>query len=168
MATVGSLAGIVSAWYAYVAVRGRSRTTPTGTIGDDPTGGPYDAFISYATKDEDRATWLACGLQARGRRVFLAKWIDAGLVTHVAKGDALRGSANGILLFSHATMSEPAIRDDYAAILQRVHNGGRRFVPVLIDAVQLPPYAAIRQPIDLTDPRNDNANLDSLAHAIGP
>jgi len=167
VATIGSFAGIVSAWFGYVAVRGKIRHTRDGAAGPAPASGRYDAFLSYATKDEEKAEWLARSLQARGRRVFLAKWIDIGLVEYAEKERALDEATNGILLFSHATMAQPEIRDDYAAILQRVHSGGRRFIPVLIDPVDLPPYARVRRPLDLTDPRNGDANLDSLARAIG-
>jgi hypothetical protein len=63
-------------------------------------------------------------------------------------------------------MTQPEIRDDYAAILQSTHDGDQRFIPVLAEKVDLPPYARIRQPPDLTDKRHHDANLDTLAKTI--
>jgi len=168
VAVVSAVAGIVGAWFAYVAVRGRVRRSPVPTTGRNPAGDHFDAVISYATEDEDRATWLATGLTARGRRVFLARWIDVGLVEYAEKENALATTANGILLFGRTTMSEPAIQDHYAGVREKNPPRGNRFVPVLVDPVTLPPYARIRRLIDLTDPRNDECNLDRLARAISP
>lgn len=168
LVAVGSLiAGIAGAWFAYVAVRGRAGRRSAGpAVGLSPAAGSYDAFISYASGDQDKAEWLAKRLQDRGLRVFLAKWIGPGLVEYAEKERALSAAANGVLLFSGATMSQPAIRDEYAALLDRVHNGGRRFIPVLIEDVELPPFARIRKPLDLTDKRNDDTNLDLLVRAL--
>lgn len=166
VATVGTVAGIAGAWFAYVAVRGKTRRRAAPTIVQPPENRPYDAFLSYATADEALAEQIAKHLQGRGLRVFLAKWIDLGLVKTIEKEHALDNTRTGILLFSTATMTQPEIRDDYAAILQRTHDGGRRFIPVLAEQVKLPPYAEIRQPLDLTDKRNHDANLDTLATTI--
>lgn len=168
VAVVSMIAGIVAAWFGYVAVSERlrrRRTAPAPATGL-PTNGAYDAFISYAGDDEGRAESLARDLQSRGIRVFLAKWIDVGLVEYAEKEKALHSAGTGVLLFSRSTMTRAAIRDDYAAILQRVHDGGRRFIPVLIDDTELPPYARIRKPLDLTDPRTTAAQVDRLARAI--
>jgi hypothetical protein len=162
------VAGVAAAYFAYVAVRGRVRHRSTATESNvQQSGGPYDAFISYADPDEDKAEWLAKGLQARGLRVFLAKWIGLGLVEYAENEQALADSATGILLFSRTTMSRPEIRDEYAALLQRVHSGARRFIPVLLEKIDdLPPLARIRKPLDLVDGGNSNAALDELARAI--
>jgi TIR domain len=166
IAIVGTAAGAAGAYFGYVAVRGHVRRRPATTAIVQQPGGPYDAFISYANADVDKAEWLANGLQARGLRVFLAKWVGVGLVEYAEKERALADSANGILLFSSATMSQPDIRDEYAALLQRVHSGARRFVPVLVDKTDLPPFARIRKPLDLIDRTNSQAALDELAQAI--
>lgn len=127
-------------------------------------------FISYAEVDHELAELLASRLQAEGLRVFLARWIGPGLVENLEKEGALLTSANGLLLFSGATMNDSGIRDEYAALLQRVHSGGRRFIPVLVEDVQLPPFARIRRPVDLRDP--DTAQFDerlaALVRAVRP
>ncbi|NGM12398.1 toll/interleukin-1 receptor domain-containing protein [Verrucosispora sioxanthis] len=167
VAIISAIAGIAAAWFGYLAVRDKLRHRHTAPAAvQPPTNQPYDAFISYAAADEDLAEQIAHHLQTRNLRVFLAKWIDLGLVKHLEKECALNGTRTGILLFSAATMTQPEIRDDYAAILQRAHNGGRRFIPVLVEQVDLPPYAKIRQPLDLTDKRNRDTNLDTLARTI--
>jgi hypothetical protein len=130
-------------------------------------GGSYDAFISYAEADEATAEWLARGLRDRGLGVFLAKWIGVGLVEYAEKERALDTSVNGVLLFSRASMGRADLRDEYAALLQQVHAGDRRFVPVLVEAVDLPPFARIRRPLDLTVRGNSTAALDELARAVG-
>jgi len=160
------VATVTATYFGYVAVRGRVRRRPTTAPSVQQPDAPYDAFISYADADEDKAEWLAQGLRARGLRIFLAKWIDVGLVEYAEKERALADSANGILLFSSTTMSRPDIRDEYAALLQRVHSSGRRFVPVVVEKVELPPFARIRRPLDLVDRGNEAVALDELARAI--
>ena len=86
-------------------------------------------------------------------KVFLAAWVEEGLIVLLEKERAILSTANGVLLFSRASMVQPAMLEDYAALLARVHDGGRRFIPVLIDDVELPPFAAIRKPLDLRGAR---------------
>ncbi|MFE4972747.1 toll/interleukin-1 receptor domain-containing protein [Kitasatospora sp. NPDC056651] len=133
-------------------------------------GDRYDAFVSYAEVDAEAAQTLATRLRAEGLRVFLAEWIGPGLVESLEKEAALRVTANGILLFSSATMNNAAIRDEYAVLLQRVHTGGRRFIPVLVDDVELPPFARIRRPADLRNPGSApyDASLAALVRAVRP
>jgi hypothetical protein len=169
---VSALAAIVALPPAYLVLRKKSESTasehalPPGK----PEGGPYDAFISYAPQDSARATELAQQLAARGRKVFHAELIDYGLTELLEKEKALLGSANGILVFSAATMASPAVQADYAALLNQVNENGGRFAPVLLERVTLPPFAAIRKPADLTDPASPgySARVDRLAEAIRP
>lgn len=170
VAVAGTLAGVAGAWFAYVAVRGQvlhHRSPPQPVAEDDP-GRPYDVFIAHTAADKDRAATLARDLDARGYHVFLAAWSGIGLITVLEKERALRRTANGLLLFSRATMADPAVRSDYAALLERVHRGGRLLVPVLIERVALPAYAEIRRPLDLTDRRHYQQNLTLLVQALGP
>lgn len=168
VSVTGTAAGIAAAWFGYLPVRhllrrrGETAAAPPRLAGD----AGYDAFISYAEADAALAERLALGLRSRGVRVFLRKWVAVGLVEYLEKDAALRTAANGILLFSDATMRDPAIRDDYAAVLQRVHHGGRLFIPVLVGETDLPPYARIRKPLDLVRPGDRAAQLDELAELI--
>jgi hypothetical protein len=169
IAVVSMVAGVAAAYFGYVAVRGHVRRKPATMRNVSQPVGSYDAFISYADADEDKAEWLATGLAARGLDVFLAKWIGTGLVEYAEKERALASSANGVLLLSGTTMSQSDIRDEYAALLRQVHNGGRRFVPVLVDQIDkadLPPFIAIRKPLNLIDRSDSQAALDELARAL--
>ncbi|MFG1610959.1 toll/interleukin-1 receptor domain-containing protein [Actinoplanes sp. NPDC049265] len=164
---VGVLAGLASAWFAYLQVKRRRRAVPGPAAGPPlPAGAPYDAFIAYAPEDAGRATDLAHGLEARGLKVFLAEWLDAGLIEMEAKQDALTRSANGVLLYTRSTMSQRAMVDDFAAIMNRVHSGGRLFVPVLLENVELTGYAGSRKALDFSDRSRDRENLDRLARSL--
>lgn len=79
-------------------------------------------------------------------------------------------AANGVLILSRATMYDQAIRDEYAVMLHRVRTGGRRFVPVLVEDVELPPFAAIRKPLDLSGASRSGyqRQLTSLVRALRP
>ncbi|MEU9792529.1 toll/interleukin-1 receptor domain-containing protein [Streptomyces sparsogenes] len=169
MGAVGTVAAVVS---TVVEVRGRMvrRRTPAPVPPVVDPGGSYDVFISYTEADGGAAETLASRLRAEGLRVFLAEWIGPGLVESLEKEAALRTSANGLLVFSGTTMNDPAIRDEYAALLQRVHSGGRRFVPVLVEDVELPPFARIRRPVDLRDPGSARyeESLATLVRAVRP
>lgn len=130
----------------------------------------YDVFISHAPGDLPHAQLLATALVEADLRVFLLEWAAPGVVECAEKEAALQASANGVLIFSRATMTDPALIDDYAAILRRVHTGGRRFVPVLIDDALLPPFAAIRKPVDLRAAYGDEyrRRLTALIEALRP
>ncbi|MCP9958011.1 toll/interleukin-1 receptor domain-containing protein [Streptomyces sudanensis] len=146
----------------------RRRRPPAPTSLTAEPGEAYDVFISYAEADSESAEALASRLRAEGLRVFLAEWIGPGLVESLEKEEALRASANGLLIFSSATMNDAAIRDEYAALLQRVHSGGRRFIPVLMEDVDLPPFARIRRPVDLraSGGRRFDEGLATLVRAV--
>jgi hypothetical protein len=82
----------------------------------------------------------------------------------------LTDSANAVLLLSSTTMGQLDIRDEYAALLRQVHGkNGRRFIPALVEKIEegdLPPFIAIREPLDLTDRNDSRAALDKLARAL--
>ncbi|WP_317620280.1 toll/interleukin-1 receptor domain-containing protein [Streptomyces sp. CBMA156] len=151
----------------------RLRRPPDAPPAVEPAAEPgdtYDAFVSYAEADTEAAQTLATRLRGEGLRVFLAEWIGPGLVESLEKEAALRVTANGILLFSSATMNDAAIRDEYAVLLQRVHSGGQRFIPVLVEDVELPPFARIRRPADLRNPGSApyDVSLAALVRAVRP
>ncbi|WP_405743509.1 toll/interleukin-1 receptor domain-containing protein [Streptomyces sp. NBC_01525] len=178
IAVISGATALASTYFGYVAVRGQIRRrrppdpveppVPEPPVPDPAPG--YDVFLSYADADADTARRLADRLRDAGLEVFLDAWIGPGLVASLEKERALLASANGVLLFSRATLADPAIRDEYAALLQRDHSGGRRFVPVLTDDVLLPPFARIRRPLDLRDLGADafDAQLAALVRAVRP
>jgi hypothetical protein len=176
---IATIAGIVSAAAAivvippaYLALRKKSDSPAAeqALTPGRPEGGRYDASICYAPQDAARATELARQLAARGREIFLAELIGYGLIELLEKQKAVLGSANGILIFSATTMASHTVQSDYAILLNQVNENGGRFVPVLIEHVRLPPFAAIRKPVDLTDPGSPDyeARIDRLAEAIRP
>jgi hypothetical protein len=173
-AAIGTVAGVAGAYFAYLAVdqrfRRRRRPVPEAVTAGE---GTYDAFVSYAEADAGWAQRLADGLRRHGLSVFLSAWIAPGLVVLLEKEKAMLGSAHGILVFSKATMARPAAADEYAALLGQAHSRGGRFFPVVIDDVVLPPFAAIRQPVDFrtgsTQAYEDKvAELALAVHAAAP
>ncbi|GGO95082.1 toll/interleukin-1 receptor domain-containing protein [Wenjunlia tyrosinilytica] len=168
-AVASAAAAVATTYFGYLTVRHlvpfrmpfRRRTPAPGPApepGPDPAAAPdgsYDAFISHAREDTEQAERLATDLRERGLRVFLAGCVGLGLVRSLEQERALLGSANGVLVFSRATMADPAVQDEYAALLDRVHSGGRRLVPVRIDDAALPPLAGIRVPLKLAAPGTD-------------
>ncbi|WP_327010942.1 TIR domain-containing protein [Dactylosporangium sp. NBC_01737] len=113
-------------------------------------------FISHAAADATPAARLATRLAAAGVAVFLLEWVEPGLVTVLEQEHALTTATHGLLLISRATMADPAVREEYAALVGHARTGaGRRFVPVLVGDItdaDLPRFAAIRQPVDLRTP----------------
>jgi hypothetical protein len=174
LAAVGAVAGSAGAYFAYLAVDQRFRRNsrspamppamPPVPFGRDA----YDVFISYATADGNCAKVLAEALRGHGLSVFLAAWIAPGLVVLLEQEKALLSSAHGVLVFSHAAMAQPAIAEEYAALLGRARASGGRFIPAVIDDVTLPPFAAIRQPVRFRDGagRGDEDQVAALAGAV--
>jgi len=153
VAAVGTAGGVAGAYFSYLAVdhrfRRRRRLPVPPAV---PAGqGSYDVFISYAAADGDWAERLAGRLRGRGLSVFLAAWIAPGLVVLLEQEKALLHSAHGVLVFSQASMIQPAIAEEYAVLLDRARSSGGRFIPVVIDDVALPPFAAIRKPVSFRD-----------------
>jgi hypothetical protein len=170
LAAVGAAAGVAGAYFAYLAVdqrfRRRRRFPQTPPL---PAGqGSYDVFISYAAADSDWAERLAGRLRGQGLSVFLAAWIAPGLVVLLEQEKALLRSAHGVLVFSRASMAEPAIAEEYAVLLGHARSSGGRFIPVVIDDVVLPPFAAIRKPVSFRDAagRDYEDQVAVLARAV--
>ncbi|MDX2709904.1 toll/interleukin-1 receptor domain-containing protein [Streptomyces sp. PA03-6a] len=160
---VGLIIAVVSAYFGYVGVRGRIRRRRGGEGGRlvaAEGGDAYEVFVSYAAPDVEEAERLAGCLQGAGIRVFLVRWVEPGLVSYLESERALAGATFGVLLFSDATMADLRIRDEYAALLQRVHGGGFRFVPARTGDVALPQFAAIREPLDLSEPGGPRYDAD--------
>lgn len=166
LTTVGTLAAVISAWYAFRPKSPRkpsARPSPPSPEMDAPR---YDAFIAYPAEEAERAETIARGLQARDCRVFLAAWVGPGLRPVIETDNGLAASASGALLYTRAARRRPKLEAEYARIVEHIHNNGGLFVPVLLEKVQLAGYAASHQPLDLTDPKQDEPNLDLLARSL--
>jgi len=127
-----------------------------------------DAVICFAQEDKATVERLALKLLRRGVKVWIQPWVEPGLVVLLEKERAIRTAPNGVLVFSRAALARREVQEDYAALLHRVHEpGGRRFIPVLVEDVPLPPYAALRRELDLTgDPADEEKHIDLLARAL--
>ncbi|MEV7012915.1 TIR domain-containing protein [Streptosporangium sp. NPDC051022] len=102
-------------------------------------------FISYAHEDGERARRLAGRLRDNGVRFFLLELsLLPGDLVLLRIEQAIRDSANGVLLLSPAAMGEPRILQEYAALLRASAERGLRLVPVLYGETEIPPFAATR------------------------
>lgn len=167
---VGATAGVASTYFGYVAVRGRIRRRRGD---DDPprppdTQGTYDVFVSYAAAEADTAERLARDLRAAGASPFLVRWVEPGLLPLLEAERALAHASLGVLLFGPGTMADARIQDEYAALLTGVYERGLRFVPARTGDVTLPGFAAIRQPVDLSEPGGPRyaADVGRLAEIV--
>ncbi|MBV9379354.1 MAG: toll/interleukin-1 receptor domain-containing protein [Streptosporangiaceae bacterium] len=168
LAMISAVAGVAGAYFAYLAVDQRFRHRRRRAALVSAGGTRYDVFVSYAEADARWAQDLAAGLRRHGLSVFLAAWISPGLVVLLEKEKALLESAHGVLVFSRATMAQPAVAEEYVVLLSQAHSRGGRFIPVVIDDVVLPPFAAIRQPLDfrpVSGPAYDG-KVAELARAV--
>ena len=108
-------------------------------------GRVYDVFISYSHDDvawvADFAAWLENdGFQVARDAVILK---PGDVLVHAIE-QAIRDSAHGILVFSPASMASGWVSQEYSALMQRSIEDNRRFIPVIIGDVELPPFAATR------------------------
>ncbi len=108
-------------------------------------GFAYDVFISYSRADSGWVTRFAERLEGEGFRVARDEVVlKPGDVLVHAIEQAIRDSARGILVFSPASAASGWVQQEYAALMQRSIQDQRRFIPVVIDDVDLPPFAATR------------------------
>ncbi|MFE1291164.1 toll/interleukin-1 receptor domain-containing protein [Streptomyces sp. NPDC058751] len=171
---VGLVATLASTYFGYLGVRhlvrrrhaGRPDGEPVaepsaepaggapGTPGDGRPGGQgaYDVVVSYADAERGAAERLAGCLRDADASVFLAHWVEPGLVELVETEKALGEAALGVLLFGRTTMDDTRIVEEYAVLLRHSHKGGLRFVPAPVDDVTLPAFADVRRPVDLRTP----------------
>jgi hypothetical protein len=115
-------------------------------------GHAYDAFISYAHADIEWVTNFAKRLEDDGIRVARDEmFLQPGDILVHAVEQAIRDSAHGIVVFSSAAVSSDWVPQEYAVLMRRSIENGRRFIPVRIDDVELPEFAATRLGADFRD-----------------
>ena len=105
----------------------------------------YDVFISYSHDDFDWVSRFAERLESEGLRVARDEVVlkPGDVLTHAIE-QAIRDSAHGILVFSPASVASGWVQQEYAALMQRSIEDRLRFIPVVIDDVELPGFAATR------------------------
>ena len=152
----GALAGIACAYFAWVAVRrprwrrASPRLTPEVTIPRaSDTGGTaalvYDVFVSYSHDDIGWVKPFTERLEQQGIKVAQdALLLRPGDVLVHTLEQAIRESANVLLVFSSAAMESKWVMQEYATLMQRSIELGLRFIPVLIENVSPPEFAASR------------------------
>ena len=170
LTAIGSVAGVFCAYFAWVAVR-RARpkakrvpldkpASDRGSDGEGSTGHAYDVFVSYSHDDLDWVTRFAGRLEAEGLRVARDEvFLRPGDVLVHAIEQAILDSAHGILVFSLASVADGWVGQQYAVMMQKSIEDGRRFVPVVIDDVELPVFAASRYYVDFRNVSDDDYDL---------
>ncbi|MCW2912967.1 MAG: hypothetical protein JWN52_1035 [Actinomycetia bacterium] len=145
LAGVGTVAGIAGAWYARVAVvpkrRARRAISPAAPAGGG--GSTFDVYISYSQQDADWVQPFAERLRQEGIKVAYDKALnDPGRGVVHTQQRAILESAHGLLVFSEASKADGWIDAlDYPALLQRTAVTGQRFIPLLVEDVELPLFA---------------------------
>lgn len=154
---IGSLAGVIGVYFAWVAVRprlARSKVRRDGSRAFAPKlvsseeGDAmyvYDVFVSYAHDDLDWVAEFVSRLEGMGLRVARDEvFLKPGDVLVHAIEQAIRDSAHGVLVFSPASVASGWVQQEYATLMQRSIQDGQRFIPVVINDVELPGFAATR------------------------
>lgn len=183
LSAVGTLAGVVSAYFAYVAVRQQlsrrwHRPAPPVPlrVPEPPAQGSacYDVFVSYGREDADWVRTFAARLREKGLNVAYDEVVSrpGGMRVHTVE-TAIRAAAHGLLVFSPASMSSGWVRQEYAALMQSSIESGRLFIPVVVGDVELPEFAATRYFVDFRGvgdgPGHDGGyerRVDEIARAL--
>lgn len=122
-----------------------------------------DVFISYSSKNRDRARTLATALADRG----LSVWWDREILTGQAFDDAiereLEGAKSVVVLWSQDSVNSEWVRNEAASAAER-----GVLLPANIDGTRVPLEFRRKQTVDLTDWSGDPAHdgFQSLSRAI--
>lgn len=121
----------------------------------------YDVFVSYSHDDGEWVREFAGRLEREGLKVARDAVVlrPGDVLLHVIE-DAIRNSAHGILVFSPASLASGWVKQEYATLMQRSIEKGLRFIPVVIEDVELPEFAATRYCADFR--RVTDAEYDQL------
>ncbi|MFJ9584106.1 toll/interleukin-1 receptor domain-containing protein [Streptomyces acidicola] len=183
LSAVGTVAGVVSAYLAYVAVRqqlSRRRHHPVTPVPLPAPAPPaqgsarYDVFVSYGREDADWVRSFAARLREKGLTVAYDEVVSrpGGIRVHTVE-TAIREAAHGLLVFSPASMSSGWVRQEYAALMQPSIESGRLFIPVVVGDVELPEFAATRYFADFRGVGDDSGQdgvyerrVDEIARAL--
>ncbi|WP_407565985.1 toll/interleukin-1 receptor domain-containing protein [Streptomyces sp. 184] len=167
LTAVGTVAGVVGTYFAYVSVRGRPTRRrpppPATTAGEPPPApaagarpAPYDVYVSHSPADAPWARAFVRRLREHGLRVADDEVVrtPGGLRVHAVE-QAIRDSAHGLLVFSPESTVDGWVLQEYAALMERSIESGRLFIPVLVGDAVLPEFARTRFSADFRDVDDD-------------
>lgn len=148
VAVVGTIAGMAGAWYARVAVtpiwhkKQVMVTSPPPPPAPGPGPAPCDVFVSYSRQDAGWVDAFTARLRKEGIQVASDEVVrtPGGRIVHAVE-QAILDSAHGLLVFSQASRSDGWVDLQYGSLIQRAAETGQRFIPVLIEDVELPLFA---------------------------
>jgi hypothetical protein len=133
-------------------------------------GEHWDVFVSYAHDDAVWVQTLADNLHRAGLDVFLDAWEivpGARLSQRLQEGLAVADVV--VLVVSAAAVRKPWWQEEFAGAMPAVVAGRQRLIPVLLDEVDVPPFAAARVYIDfryIDSPDGYEAKIHELVAAV--
>ncbi len=132
-----------------------------------PTIKPYDAFISYSSKDRNLAARVAAELRGHGYAIWLDR--DEVLVGHNILDEVYRGILQSrfliVLLTKEATKSKWVREELSAGKLQEIENARVTVLPVKCEPdLDIPPVLRGKRWADFT--QSETEGLQALMRAI--
>lgn len=142
-------------------------STLSREAGFSPGAKAYDVFISYSSRDQQLASWLASELRSRGYSVWLDR--DEILVGHSILDAVYRGIMESeflvVLLTRHSVSSKWVKEELTAARLNEIENAQVTVLPVKCEpTVEIPAHLRGKRLADITESRE--RGLDELLRAI--
>lgn len=118
-----------------------------------------DFFISYTSKDENYATWIAEVLESVGYQVIIQAWDFRGGDNFVNKIDESLKECNKLLIvLSRAYLESKWCEAEWTSkIRDTVENGTRSVIPVRVEPVELKGLLSPVVYIDIVDKTEDMA-----------
>jgi hypothetical protein len=133
-------------------------------------GEHWDVFVSYAHDDAVWVQTLADNLHRAGLDVFLDAWeIVPGARLSQRLQEGLAAADVVVLVVSAAAVRKPWWQEEFAGAMPAVVAGRQRLIPVLLDEVDVPPFAAARVYIDfryIDSPDGYEAKIHELVAAV--
>ena len=113
----------------------------------------YDAFLSYSSRDHDRVQRIAIQLRATGLKIWFSPWvITPGDDIALAVDNGLKGSRLLLQFISSAARgSDWVMMERTSALFRDPTDTKRRFIPILLDACELPDTLRRYRYVDYTN-----------------
>lgn len=129
-------------------------------------------FLSYARPDAQAVERIARDLRSHGVDLWMDRQdLVAGEQWLPQIEQAIRKADFMLVFISTASLGSEWVKREYQAAFQsQAKSGGTRLIPVLLERVELPPFLASIQYIDLTESYREGVQqlLRALQVAIGP